>query len=353
MEEKIAALLPAYKPDETFVTLCRELRFLGFNVWVVDDGSGEEYRHLFDTVQDQGCTVLRHAVNLGKGRAIKTGINAIADSTDPIRGVVTADADGQHAVDDIKKVADTMLQKPSALITGCRRLSNQAPLKSRLGNAASRYAYQFVTGTACHDTQTGLRAIPFEALKACLAIPGERFEYEMNMLLRLREMRLALHEVEIETIYLDHNKGSHFRPFQDALRVFSVIIRFAMTSLLSFLIDFAFYAFFLGTVKLTPALSFACARLISSFINFLLNRAVVFRGLGGKGAVFRYYMLVILLLLVGSGLVELVSSLVGYSAAWMKIPVDALLFFVSFWIQREYVFKEQPTPSKPDANERG
>jgi len=341
MNDKIIILLPAYKPTDGFVSLCRELRDNDLDVWVVDDGSGEVFRPFFDTVEEMGCFCVRHAVNLGKGRALKTGINAILNQEKDFYGLVTADADGQHAVKDILRVAEAMRSRPASLVTGSRAFSKGDPLKSRIGNTITRFVYQFVMGIMCRDTQTGLRGIPYGALMNCLHIQGERFEYEMNMLLRLRDMRLSLHEVNIETIYIDRNKGSHFKPFRDALRICGAIFRFAFVSLLSYGVDYMFFVFFLNTIHFAPALSYAIARVISSCFNYSMNRVAVFGKRGGRASIFRYYLLAALLLLVGSGLVELLHSIFLYKAAWMKIPVDILLFFPSFWLQREFVFKDK------------
>lgn len=341
MNGKIIVLLPAYKPAEGFVSLCKELREAGLEVWTVDDGSGEAFAPLFEEVASLGCIVVRHAVNLGKGRALKTGMNAILGWGELPFGLVTADADGQHTSADILRVAEAMRERPSALVTGSRGFSKGTPFKSRAGNTFARHAFRFVTGIDCHDTQTGLRGIPGRALSHCLRIPGERYEYEMNMLLRLKEMQLSLYEVGIETIYIDHNKGSHFKPFRDTAQILSVILRFALMSMLSFLVDYALYVFFLNMIIWTPALSYACARVISSLFNYAANRTAVFGGRGGRGSVLRYYLLATTLTLVGSGLMELSASILGYKGAWIKIPVDILLFFLSFWAQREFVFKEK------------
>lgn len=338
MNEQIIVLIPAYKPPQGLVSLCQALRDEQLDVWVVDDGSGEPYLPIFETVERMGCVVLRHAVNLGKGRALKTGINAIINLGEA-KGVVTADADGQHTCKDIGRIAEAMREKPSALVIGTRKLSKEAPWKSRFGNALTRHVYRFVTGISCHDTQTGLRGIPSGALKDMLNISGERYEYEMNMLLELHGMRLSLHEVEIETIYIENNKNSHFNPLRDAIRIYGVIFRFMLSSLLSFCVDYTLYYFFLRITQFAPALSYATARVLSSLLNYTVNRRVIFGRQSGKASVFRYYLIAVLLLLMGSGLVELLHSMTGIQAAWVKIPVDSVLFFVSFWLQREFVFK--------------
>lgn len=337
-DEKIVVLIPAYKPAHSMVSLCQALCEAGLTVLVVDDGSGEAYRSVFEAVDALGCHVERHAVNLGKGRALKSGINVALNRYQDLRCLVTADADGQHTCNDILRIIEAMRAHPGALVTGSRKFTGDVPLKSRIGNLITRYVYRFVTGIHCHDTQTGLRGIPADALGGMLRITGERYEYEMNMLLKLRDMRMPLHEEEIETIYIDDNKGSHFHPLRDAARVYGVIFRFALSSLLAFGIDYSFYLLFLRVILFTPALSYACARVISSLFNYAVNHVAVFGRHGGKSSVIRYYLLAAVQLLVGAGLVELLYTVLGFRAAWMKIPVDLVLFFVSFWMQREFVF---------------
>ncbi|MCL1963793.1 MAG: bifunctional glycosyltransferase family 2/GtrA family protein [Firmicutes bacterium] len=338
-EVNLLVLIPAYKPDARMVALCRALRGEELPVLVVDDGSGNAFRPLFEEVMDLGCHVERHAVNLGKGRAIKTGINAALNAFPDLFGVITADADGQHTCADILRIAEVMRKEPHALVMGMRKFAGNVPLKSRAGNAITRHVYRFATGIRCHDTQTGLRGIPGGALPAMLRLPGERYEYEMTMLLRLRSLRLSLREVEIETIYIDGNKGSHFNPLRDAARIYSVIFRFLLSSILSFCVDYALYLFCLKALGLAPWLCYAAARVLSSLFNYQLNRRAVFGGSAGKLSVLRYYLLAVTQLAAGAGLVELLHTALGLSASWVKIPVDTLLFLVSFILQRDFVFR--------------
>lgn len=334
-------LIPAYKPTHQLVLLCHALRNNGLSVLVVDDGSGEIFRAVFAEVEALGCTVVRHAANLGKGRAIKTGINTALNQYDNLQSLITADADGQHTCKDILRILEAMQAHPTALVIGSRKFTGDIPLRSRTGNLITRYVYRFVTGISCHDTQTGLRGIPAKALSDMLKIAGERYEYEMNMLLKLRDMRMPLHEVEIDTIYINENKGSHFHPLRDAARIYSMIMRFALSSLLCFGVDYGFYTFFLHALDVTPALSYAYARVISSLLNYVINHIVIFGKHGGRKSFFRYYMLAAIQLCAGAGLVQLLYALFSYRAAWMKIPVDTVLFFVSFWLQRAFVFAEK------------
>lgn len=340
MSQIIPVLIPAYKPDLRLVTLCGQLRGAGLEVVVIDDGSGPDCEAVFEAVRAIGCHVERHIVNLGKGRALKTGINAAANRFESLFGLVTADADGQHTCADILRIIEVMQENPAALVTGARAFTGNVPLKSRLGNAITRHVYRFATGIRCHDTQTGLRGIPAGALGDMLRLRGERYEYEMTMLLKLRELNMQLIEEPIDTIYIDDNKGSHFHPFRDAARIYSVILRFSISSLLSFVLDYSLYLLCLHALHLSPAISYVLVRPLSSLFNYWVNRNAVFGGRGGKRSILRYYLLAAAQMAVGAGLVQLLYAVVGMRASWIKLPVDALLFLVSYVMQREFVFSE-------------
>ncbi|MDR0896640.1 MAG: bifunctional glycosyltransferase family 2/GtrA family protein [Oscillospiraceae bacterium] len=331
-------LIPAYKPDERLIALCRALRDQNLTVLVVDDGSGEKFAPVFEQVSVLGCALERHAVNLGKGRALKTGINTALNRFPGLSGVVTADADGQHTPEDILRVIAAMEAHPHALVLGARAFTGKVPLKSRWGNGITRQVYRFVSGIRCRDTQTGLRGIPAAALPDMLRLPGERYEYEMTMLLHLRDLKMPLEEVPIDTIYLDNNKGSHFHPFRDALRIYAVIAKFLLSSLLSFALNYALYLLALA-MGFAPWVCYVTARLLSSGFNYGMNRMAVFGGRGGRGSLLRYYLLAMVQMAVGAALVQLLSGIAGIDAVWIILPVDTLLFFISYLIQRDFVFK--------------
>lgn len=342
---RTVVLIPAYKPDERLVTLVQTLIDRGQDVLVVDDGGQERYLHIFTRCEQAGAAVVRHAVNMGKGRALKTGLNEIMLRFPQARGVVTADADGQHTPDDIGRVIEAMAQHPRALILGSRAFTGDVPFKSRAGNAITRIVYHLASGLRVHDTQTGLRGLPAASLAAMARIDGERYEYEMNVLLKLREMSMDVVEIPIETIYLDDNKGSHFNPVRDAWRIYRVIFRFIFSSAASFLIDYGLYLLLYPLfVRLMPGgwavgCSYGGARVISSLVNYHLNKHTVFGGLGGHSAIVRYYMLAVVQLGIGAGLTALLSHAIPARIA--KLPIDICLFFISFIIQRDFVFKNK------------
>lgn len=333
-------LIPAYKPDERLIDLTRELKENDLDVLLVDDGGGETYAHIFDACRALGAQVAVHAVNMGKGRALKTGINAALLTWPDMTGIVTADADGQHTPKDILRLIDALHEHPDKLVLGSREFTGDVPFKSRWGNRITRAVYALASGVHVGDTQTGLRALPRKSLEAMARIDGERYEYEMNVLLKLRDMQLGVHEVPIETIYINDNAGSHFNPVRDAIKIYMVIFKYLFSSIASFVIDYALYWLCLGTLGLPAVVSYALARLVSSQVNYNLNKHTVFGGRGGKNSMVKYYALAVVQGAVGAGLVQVLPGVIPLSAAVIKIPVDIVLFMISYVIQRDFVFNK-------------
>ena len=333
----IIVLIPAYKPDARMVELVRELRDNHLDVMLVDDGGQEAFAPLFAQCRELGAEVAVHTVNLGKGRALKTGINAALLRWPDLRAIVTADADGQHTPKDILRLIDAVDEHPNTLVLGSRRFTGDVPFKSRWGNRITRTVYGLASGVRVYDTQTGLRALPRCALLEMMRIDGERYEYEMNVLLKLRDMKLGVFEVPIETIYINDNAGSHFNPVRDAFRIYMVIFKYLFSSITSFAVDYALYwlCLFFG---LSGFISYALARLVSSQVNYHLNKHTVFSGRGGKHSMAKYYALAVVQGAIGAGLVQLLPTVLPISAAVIKIPVDLVLFALSYIIQRDYVF---------------
>ena len=333
----IIVLIPAYKPDARMVELVRELRDNHLDVMLVDDGGQEAFAPLFAQCRELGAEVAVHTVNLGKGRALKTGINAALLRWPDLRAIVTADADGQHTPKDIMRLIDAVDEHPDTLVLGSRRFTGDVPFKSRWGNRITRAVYGLASGVRVYDTQTGLRALPRCALLEMMRIDGERYEYEMNVLLKLRDMKLGVFEVPIETIYIDDNAGSHFNPVRDAFRIYMVIFKYLFSSITSFAVDYALYwlCLFFG---LSGFVSYALARLVSSQVNYHLNKHTVFSGRGGRHSMAKYYALAVVQGAIGAGLVQLLPTVLPVSAAVIKIPVDIVLFALSYIIQRDYVF---------------
>ena len=273
----LVVLIPALKPEARLVTLTAELVHCGFGlVVVVDDGSRPEYQFVFAEVAAlPRVEVLQHAINLGKGRALKTGFNHLLNARPELCGVVTADADGQHTAEDIERVGRALLESSQRPVLGSRRFERDVPARSRFGNVVTRRIVRLLTGVNLSDTQTGLRGLPYEVLPELLSLEGERYEYEMTVLMHLCRSGRRPVEFPIATVYIENNRGSHFNPVWDSMRIYFMLLRFYASSLLAAGVDLAGFSLcFVLTHQLL--LSVAVGR-VSSLINFVVNRRFVFQ----------------------------------------------------------------------------
>ena len=354
----IPVIIPAYEPDEKLLILLNHLKEAGIrNMIVVDDGSGSDYQTLFARAEaTEGCTVLHHAVNLGKGRALKTAFNACLLRFPTQCGCVTADSDGQHTPQDILACMKKLWENPEALVLGCRNFdAADVPMRSSFGNKCTRKVFRYLVGLSVSDTQTGLRAIPASFMKSLMNVRGERFEYETNMLIETKNMSVPILEVPVETIYLEENKTSHFNPIKDSVRIYMIFGKFLFSSLSSSVLDLALFGLFCKILRAASGIwtglpyivgATILARIISAIYNFLLNYKVVFQSSANlAAAAAKYFALAVCQMLCSAFLVnELFGLLGGYEVA-VKIPVDVLLFFLRFVIQREFVYRKKERPA--------
>lgn len=337
----VIVLIPAFEPDLRLVALVRALAAAGDEILVLDDGSGPAYDGVFDVAGAAGATVVRYPINRGKGAALKTGFAWIEEHR-PGQDVVCADCDGQHTPTDIRRVAEAV--RPGIMTLGGRRFTGTVPFRSRLGNAVSRALFRLATGVRVHDTQTGLRAYPAALVPWLRGVEGERFEYEFNLLLRAREAGVAIHEIEIETIYLEANASSHFRPLADSARIYAPLLAFASTSLIGYGVDVVLVLLLHG---LTHNLLVAVvgARIASGTLNFTLNRTVVFgRQDDPRRAALRYWGLAGTLLAANYALMYLLVTLAAWPLVLAKALVEASLFLTSYAVQRRVVFAHRTSP---------
>ena len=334
------ALIPAYKPDEALVGLLRELSGLGFVCVTVNDGSGDEYAHIFAEAK-QYSAVLEHSVNLGKGAAIKTGLCHIYTTYHTPYTVVTLDADGQHSIEDAVRVSDKAAEEPDSLIIGCRNFKGKIPFRSRLGNSCTKAIFALLSGRRISDTQTGLRAFSDRHIQRMLGIRGDRYEYEMNVLMEYAKAKTTITEVPIETIYIDGNSSSHFRPVRDSYRIYKEILHFSLSSLVCFGLDYALFCIISALTGQTVIANIG-ARIVSAGVNFEINRRLVFKSKksAARSAV-GYFTLALFIMLCGTVLVTFLTETVGMSAYIAKIITEAVMFTVSWSVQHTAVFAEK------------
>ncbi|MFJ6456281.1 GtrA family protein [Paenarthrobacter sp. NPDC091669] len=348
-------LIPAYEPDHQLINLIRKLQEADpwLTIVVVDDGSGPDYLKTFDDVARLGCHVLSYAVNGGKGHALKSGFSFIAECF-PGHDVVCADSDGQHGVADILAVADRVRSVTGAMVLGCRNFSGNVPARSKFGNTVTRGLFRMATGQRIPDTQTGLRGYRADMLPWLVTVRGQRYEYELNLLLEAKRAGYGIECVEIATVYLDHNLGSHFRPVADSLRIYAPLLKFLGSSLSAFVVDLVMFLL-LSAFTDSLLVAVAGARLVSASVNFLVNRRLVFehgRDTSFRAAATGYVALVVALLSVNYAAMLTLTSL-AVPDVLAKLVTEVALLGVSYAVQQRFLFvrKTRAASTEPAATE--
>jgi glycosyltransferase involved in cell wall biosynthesis len=340
---RLAVVIPAYRPSSRLVDIVRALAEKSLStIVVIDDGSGAEFHEIFaGTAAVPGVQLLRHAVNLGKGAALKTGINHALCNIPGIAGVVTADADGQHDPEDIERVAERLLENPESLVLGCRKFRGDVPLRSRIGNVATSAIMHALMGRKMADTQTGLRGIPASFAMRLLKIEATGYEFELEMLLAAHQLAVSLIEEPIRTIYEEGNQSSHFNPIVDSMKIYFVLLRFGSVSALTAVLDgVVFYLTFRssGHVLISQVLG----RVFGVAFNYSIVRSSVFYShQTHKKVLPKYLALVLASGTVSYAGIRLLSSKLGVGAVTAKVMVEALLFLVNFAVQRLFIFKPE------------
>lgn len=356
----VAILIPAFNPDGKLVSLVQELKKRFSHVLVVNDGSTTGSGP-FVAVEGMGVPVLEHVTNRGKGVALKTGFAWIQANWPDCRAVVTADADGQHRPDDIERVAEASIAYPGGLTLGVRTFTGKVPMRSRFGNWWSRQFFWLMSRQRLSDTQTGLRGIPAGILPRMLTLEGDRYEYEMAMLADARFHEAPPMQVSIATVYLDGNCSSHFNPLVDAIRIYRVLLKFCLGSILGFVVDNLVF-----TVALVAGMQWAgwsraaamlvailSARFVSATINFACNHRFVFGSSVSKRKSFtKYWLLVLAIMSAGYACTAMLSWFLdarGLAITMLKIVIETLLFFVSYDLQKRWVFRAKGESQNPSS----
>jgi glycosyltransferase involved in cell wall biosynthesis len=337
-------VIPAYRPNTQLLSTVGGLLDLGASgIVIVDDGSGPAYRSIFDELTGlKGVEVLRHAVNLGKGAALKTGLNYVLAKNEQCVGVVTADADGQHHPEDIQRVGRALTAHPEALVLGVRQFDVSTPLRSRIGNQITRGLYRVVQGQAIDDTQTGLRGIPRRLAEAVLRLDSRGYEFELDMLILSKYLGIRIEQIAIRTIYLEGNVSSHFNPLLDSMRIYFVLLRFAAASAITALVDNLVFYFSFAAFGSTAG-SQVAGRAVALFVSYRLNRQLVFHAnVSGYGVWLRFVGVVVVSGVASYAIINFLSGSFGWSILTAKLTAESALFLFNFAFLRDFVFTSQP-----------
>lgn len=344
-------VIPVLNPDENLKGYIETLIEKGIQkIIVVDDGSGPEYKSIFERIEEiPECVVYVHEINRGKGKAIKDGLKLYQERRyfEKYNGVITVDADGQHLVSDVLKISEAMNDTRDQLILGEREFDKRIPIRSRFGNSCTRVIFRLLYGKGIDDTQTGLRGIPNQLIPLFDEIEGDRYEYELNMLIMCRIEKIKILSIRIETIYLDNNASSHFNVVKDSFRIYKLLFRsffkFVLSSLSSSIIDIALFHLLVTLLKKRRdnyiLLATVGARICSSLYNFYVNKKLIFKNKSNTGnIILKYYGLCLVQMSISSVAVTGIYKAVSINETVIKIVVDTILFFASYRIQQSFVF---------------
>lgn len=339
---KIALIVPAYHPTQDMIPMLE--RFVAetdFIPVVVNDGSGPEYDAVFAQVPE-GCVLLTHEVNRGKGAALKTAMAYVMEHMPECDLAVTADADGQHRYEDICMVVDSARQHPGTLVLGSRAFDGNVPFKSRFGNSITRQVFAIASGVKIRDTQTGLRAFDRECMEKFRDIPGERYEYEINMLLYAAREGIGMREETIQTIYIDDNSASSFHPFRDSFKIYACILKFMASSALAFVVDAVMLLLMMAVTHGQARLSQIVARVVSSTVNFIVNKKVVYQSKQNWAPeLAKYAALAIVNLGINLLVVKPLSDLMAGRFFLAYLIVQVIMYALNFVLQGKFVYNRK------------
>lgn len=342
MNKDLVVLVPIYNPNSNITSsFLNKLSQKFTNIVIINDGCNPKYNDFFKEIEKE-FIVIKHYKNLGKGRAIKTGINYILNNYPHCKCIVTADCDGQHDIDDIERCYQISKKNKNSLILGTRNFNDpKIPFKSRYGNKITKNMFRIFIGININDTQTGLRAFDKNTAIKLLDIPGERYEYETNVLITCQNLDIKIIQSPIKTIYINNNETSHFNPIKDSISIYKLFIKYIFSALSSFAIDIVLFKIFLLYTN-NIIISTLSARILSSIYNYLINANLVFKK-SNKTSIIKYFILVTIQMFVSGYLVNNLYNtyLKHINIIIIKLLVDIIIFIINFIIQREFIFKRK------------
>lgn len=353
MPENITVIIPSYCPDDRLLAIVQGLIAAGADdIAVINDGSGKEYEPVFDEVRRMPCcTVIEHASNRGKGAAIKSGMVFCLTERPASRGIVTVDGDGHHRVRDAVSCAHRMISSGRVIIGQRGRNDKTISPRGRYGNRITSFAISVVCGFNIPDPLSGLRGIPAKFLPVFLKTKGDRYDFETNMLLDLKRKSIPFRLFSITGEFFPDGKKSHFRLFRDSAGIFAEILRYfgqqfryMLSSALCYSFEYIVYRILLGYLPvLGITLTNYICRAMAGSLNFFINKKVVFRTKKKNiTTAVRYLAVSVFVMLLSTELIVIINKLFltekNTVAKFVKLPVDFAMFFVSYFLQKKWVF---------------
>lgn len=361
--KKMTFIIPALNPTDSFLQLLEMLQLNGVassNIIVVDDGSREESKYYFDIAkQKYGTEVLQHPENEGKESALKTGFNYVLENFENHHGVVTLHLNGKHSIDTLQRCVNLFYDENEAFVFGTRyyKYPDGQENEDEWAKTYSDSILQAITGLEFKNRKTGMMVLPMTYIDELVQIEGEDESYEVNIALFARNNQIRRIQVLIETVHMDSSEedisenseqSESQKPRNPLLRFFdynAVFLKYIISAVTTFIIDNGLFtivlALFMVDTFVGITISTGVARLVSSIVNYLMNRFFVFKGAGDESTV-KFFALTAVKIVISAILVSMINSVVTFiHTTILKIIVDGFLFLISYYIQKKYIFGEE------------
>ena len=210
-------VIPAYNEAETVHDVAMRARQQCANVVVVDDGSTDSTCRAVDGLD---VTVLRNEENCGKAGSLSRGFeHALAHGA---IGVITLDADGQHAPEEIPSFVTQSLDDPNVFLVGARRRDQRRTSFWRyVANRIADFWIGWAAGQPIEDSQSGFRLYPAGLLRE-VTLKHDRsrsFVFESEILIEAAKWGVACRSVPVSVMPRSGPRPSHFRPVLDIVRI--------------------------------------------------------------------------------------------------------------------------------------
>ena len=196
----ITAIIPAYNEGHNIAKVIVGVKKYIKDIIVVDDGSKDD---TVEIAKQQNITVLHHIINLGKGAALKTGVEYAKDAD----GFIFIDGDGQHSPEHIPEFIKA-LKEGHDIVFGYRQINKSMPSILRFGNNVINASTKYLYGLPIKDSTCGFRALTAHAYEK-VKWDASGYFVEGEMIANAGNSKLTYTQIPIKTIYADNYKGTH------------------------------------------------------------------------------------------------------------------------------------------------
>lgn len=218
----VSLIIPANNESRTLADVVAGALPLVDRVLVVDDGSDDDTSAV---ARAAGAEVLSHQRRLGKGAALRSGLDALLPEVSGY--LLFMDGDGQHDPADIPAMLARLDDRPRPdVVLGCRlrpETRSDIPGLRYSTNLFGKFVLSRVTGLEVGDSQTGFRLIRADRLRE-IELESTGFEIETEILLKLCARKIQLVNVPVSISY--HPGRSHYRTVSDTTRVCLATLRY-------------------------------------------------------------------------------------------------------------------------------